>query len=257
MSDILIERFERYFRHPDWNHDVLSRGDRAIACTNLRKALDMLGVHVQVGGADAELFDETLEAAVTRFQQDLRHRVADGQVGPGTRRLIVSNLLGRFDASIFLRLKRPEGYQAPSVFLSYAWQDSSKVDKLEQWLRDNGVRVIRDQTFFKAGSSISENIRRGIAEADMVIAVFSSNSQNRDWPLLERTITEEVERQLGRPMLIYVCLDDTPLPSHDPTRLAIRASAIHLKNVGAQILHALMGAGLEPEKHEYDENKPL
>jgi hypothetical protein len=257
MSDILIKRFERYFRHPDWNHDVLSKGDHATACVNLRTALNMLDVHVEVSVSDAELFDETLEAAVRRFQHDFRHRVADGQVGFGTRHLIVSNLLGRFDASIFLRFRRPEGYQAPSVFLSYAWHDSSKVDKLEQWLRDNGVRVIRDQTFFEAGSSIPENIRRGIAEADKVIAVFSANSQNRNWPLLERTITEEVERQLGKSMLIYVCLDDTLLPSHDPTRLAIRASTIPLKNVGAQILHALTGTGLEPVKHEYDENLPL
>ncbi|MGH7428732.1 MAG: TIR domain-containing protein [Candidatus Methylomirabilaceae bacterium] len=255
MSDILVERFERYFRHPDSNHEVLCLGDRATGCANVRRALDLLGVVHEQGGSDSDLFDEALEGAVRRFQDQFRNRVSDGQVGPGTRRLIVSNLLGRFDASIFLRLKRPQ--LAPSVFLSYTWLDSRKVDKLDQWLRDHGIRVIRDQTSFEAGVSIPENIRRAVAEADKVVAVFSAHSKDRDWPRLEKAIAEEVEHRLGRPVLLYVALDDTPLPSHDPTRLAILAKAKALRQVGAEVLHALTGAGIEPVRVEYDETKPL
>ncbi len=40
MSDLLTERFDRYFRHPNYAHEVLRSGDRAIACENLRAGAD-------------------------------------------------------------------------------------------------------------------------------------------------------------------------------------------------------------------------
>ena len=255
MSDILVDRFERYFRHPDGPHEVLGLGDRGVACMNVRRALGMLGVTDARGASEGETFDEALETAVRAFQDKFRHRVSDGRVGPGTRRLIVSNLLGRFDASIFHRLKRPD--PTPSVFLSYAWKDSSKVDKLGQWLGDHGVRVIRDQTFFKAGESIPANIRRAVAEADKVVVVFSANSRERDWPRLESAVAEELEQRIGGTLLLYLCLDDTKLPAPDPTRLAVRAKDRPLKQVGAELLHALTGAGLEPARIRYDDREPL
>jgi hypothetical protein len=194
---------------------------------------------------------------VKEFQKDFHHRVADGLVGPGTRKLLVTSLLGHYAADIFLRLDQSEIAEAPSVFLSYAWADSAKVDKLDQWLRDRGVRVLRDRDSFTAGWTIPDNIRRGIATADKVVAVFSANSRDRDWPLLERTIAEEIEIRLGRPVLIYLRLDDSPLPAHDLTRLAIAGSRKTLKEIGAEILHALTGSALEPTRHPYDENEPL
>jgi TIR domain len=256
--DILVERFDRYFRHPDLSHDVLRRGDRAIACDNVRRALPLLvDVRIPAGGDDREVFDEGLEAAVEEFQRTYRHRVSDGAVGPGTRKLIVSNLLGRFDASIFRRLCRPEIAETPSVFLSYAWRDSEKVDKLDQWLRDHGVKVLRDQSTFEAGASIPENIRRAVAEADKVVGILSANSRDRDWPRFETTIAEELERRLRMPVLIYVCLDETPLLAHDRTRVAIHAEGKPLKDVGDEILHALTGSRLRRPQVPYDEDAPL
>ena len=257
MSDLLVARFERYFRHPHQSHEVLNTGDCAIACVNLRRALDMLGIPVESDPSDAQLFDKNLEAAVKCFQRTFHHRVSDGRVGPGTRQLIVSSLLTRYSPSIFLRLERPEADQIPSVFLSYAWLDTAKVNKLDQWLRDKGIRVIRDESSFQAGTSIPENIRRAVAEADKVLAIFSANSRDRDWPRLERAIAEDIEHRIGTAVLIYVCLDKTPLPAHDPTRLAIAANIPPLKEVGAKILHALTGDGLQPKRYEYNENEPL
>jgi hypothetical protein len=43
MPDVLVRRFEQYFGHPDNDHDVLNVGDRAVACSRLRQALEMLG----------------------------------------------------------------------------------------------------------------------------------------------------------------------------------------------------------------------
>jgi hypothetical protein len=63
--------------------------------------------------------------------------------------------------------------------------------------------------------------------------------QTRRHPVLERAIAEEVEARIGVPILIYVCLDDTPLPKHDDKRIAIKAKKQPLKVVGGKILHAL------------------
>ena len=256
MQDILLLRFERYFRHSAPSHEVLSLGDSSFACANIRRALDML--HVTVApSSQPQSFDQDLEAAVKHFQEISKHRVADGRVGPGTRELITTKLLIHFDPTIFLRFERPEADQAPTVFLSYAWSDRAKVNQLDQWLRDKGIYVIRDESFFQAGTTIPDNIRRAISRADKVLAVFSVNSRDRDWPRFEREITEELEAKIHQPVLIYLCLDDIPLPAHDSSRLAILAANQPLKDVGAAILHTLTGIGLQPKRYSYNENEPL
>jgi hypothetical protein len=79
MPDVLVRRFEQYFGHPDNDHDVLNVGDRGVACSTLRQALEMLGVDLRSGKpATADTFDETLREAVRIFQSKLR--------SPGLRR---------------------------------------------------------------------------------------------------------------------------------------------------------------------------
>jgi len=259
MDDILIQRFEHYFRHPDWGHDVLRPGDRAIACRNIRAALSWLDPASDdlTSNDDTDFYDESLKMAVKKFQSTYQHRVADGLVGPGTRRLLVSEILHRSGPSIFQRLFRPEQRQLPCVFLSYAQADADRVDKLDQWLRDHGVQVIRDRDYFVAGVSIQENITQAVSVADKIVAVLSHNSRDRDWPLLERAIAEQVESRIGASMLIYLRLDDTSLPAHDSTRLAIPAKGLTLKEIGERILHAVAGTRLTAPYHAYDENEPL
>jgi len=258
MPDVLVKRYEQYFRHPDDDHDVLRVGDRAVACTNVRQALDMLGVDSGSGLAtEVNMYDETLRDAVRTFQVNLGHRVADGLVGPGTRERLVSELFHRFSPSIFARLRRPETWDRPSVFISYASADSETVNKLDQWLRDRGVRVLRDCQFFLAGATIQDNIVRALAHSDKILAVFSRNSRDRDWPRLERALAEQVEARLGVPVLIYLCLDDAALPAHDSTRLAILAKDKTLKEVGAEVLHAVAGVPLEHWQYAYNENELL
>jgi hypothetical protein len=255
----LLRRFERYFRHPDLQHNVLRQGDRAIACRNVRAALSMIDIRsAQTSDtADEELFDETLTRAVRDFQVRYHHRVADGAVGPGTRERLVSELLHRFSPSIFDRLHRTEGGERPSVFISYAWADTERVNKLDQWLRDNGVQVVRDSQFFIAGASIQENIAMALASADKILAVFSRASRDRDWPRLERALAEQVEARLGMPILIYLRIDDAELPAHDPTRLAIVAKDQPLREVGEQVLRAVTGRSMRAPTYAYDENQPL
>src|SRR5260370_19809631 len=108
MTDILFNRFERYFKHPDPDHPVLAIGDRARACRNIRWAIRLLGCKSPTSNDDprsepgAGLFDEGLSNAVQEFQRKFRHRVDDGLVGPGTRRLLVTVLVEKFSPEIFL-----------------------------------------------------------------------------------------------------------------------------------------------------------
>lgn len=126
-----------------------------------------------------------------------------------------------------------------------------------KWLRDHGLRVVRDCQFFVAGTTIQENIVRALAHSDKILAVLSSNSRDRDWPRFERELAEQVEARLGTPVLIYLCLDDVALPSHDSTRLAILAKGKTLKEVGEEILHAVAGVPISQWQYAYDENEQL
>lgn len=259
MTDLAIGRFEYYFRHPDVDHNVLRPEDRAIACGNARMALSWFDISTggQVPWSDRNLFDESLSTAVKEFQIRYNHRAKDGLIGPGTRSLLTAKILDKMGASIFERLHRPEQRSRPSVFLSYAWSDSERVDKLDQWLRDHGVQVIRDRDSFIAGESIQENIARAVSAADKIVAILSRNSRNRDWPHFERTVAEQLESRIGSSVLIYVRLDDTKLPAHDSTRVAISARDVPLKDVGEQLLHAVVGASRAISTYLYDENEPL
>ena len=135
--------------------------------------------------------------------------------------------------------------------------DRERVNKIDQWLRDHGLRVVRDCQFFVAGTTIQENIVRALSHSDKILAVFSSSSRDRDWPRLERELAEQVEAKLGAPVLIYLCLDDAALPVHDSTRLAILVKGKTLKQVGEEILHAVAGVPIPQWQYAYDENEPL
>lgn len=251
-SPALIERFESYFRDSDSSHHALREGDRSIACENIKSALIKLGC-ARVFGKDVELFDEELSSAVRRFQAEVTHNHVDGVVGQGTRAKLVVHLLRARGASAFGELKRTG---MATVFISYAWADAPRVDKVNQWLRDRNVRVIRDVEDFKPGSNIKTNILDSVLSADKVIAVYSANSRVRDWPSFERQITEEVERLLGVPVLVYLCLDESPLMAHDPHRLAIKGQGKPLRQIGAEVLKAL-DMPVESPRYEYNEDDPI
>lgn len=252
-DDILVQKYERYFRDPIIGDGVLRKGAVGIVCNNIRRAIDMLGG--RISDVENDVFDEHLEAAVRSFQRQHHHRVADGAVGPGTRALLAKLLLARFEPDIFLRLVHPEGSSPPTVFISYAWRDSDRVDKIDQWLRDHGVRVLRDRNWFVAGTLIPDNIRNAIVLADKVVAVYSENSRDRDWPRVEIAVAEQFEQRAGYQVLIYLNLDGTQLPTHDPHRIAIIAPGSPLRQVGNELLQAVLGRKAEPPRYDYNEDE--
>ena len=165
VDETLTRRFGPYFRHPDPDHDVLVVGDRAIACKNVRQALTWVGTERHVSG-EPNLYDERLLEAVRRFQQAMGHRSIDGRVGPGTRALLVQQLLQSGGVGRFAELDGSDVKPVPTVFISYAWLDSDRVDKLDQWLQDHGILVLRDSSSFVGGQDIKEAIRTSALKSD-------------------------------------------------------------------------------------------
>jgi TIR domain len=256
-EELLLRRFDRYFAHPDRTPSVLRPKDRGVACANVRRALCILG-HLETtfeDSKDADVFDQELWSAVREFQKARSHTRVDGLVGPITRRLIVSALLENEKAVVFDRLQRPDPVR--EVFISYAWKDGAKVNKLDQWLRDHGIRVIRDQNDFAPGETIADSIREAVAVCDKVFAVFSANSSLREWPMLEAFVAGELESVLGAKLLVYIRLDSTPLPERSAGRLHIDTREQPLRVVGQKLLQAVSGDPANPIGYEYDENLPL
>lgn len=253
-NPMLIKRFEPYFKHPDPNRHVLDRDDRAVACKNAKTVLALLGF-ARAFGDDPQLYDRELSEAVKLFQKKTRHRNIDGVIGPGTRSQLVSKLIEQFGASKFNELDPSD--RIPIVFLSYAWADTPQVDKLDQWLSDHRIHVIRDVRFFKAGSNIEDNIWESVLLVDKVIAVYSRQSKTRDWPTFERQIAEKVEELIRTKVLVYLCLDSTRLNAYDPHRIAIKTRGKTLQQIGLEIQKSLHGPEPEPAQFAYDENAPL
>jgi HEAT repeat protein len=97
-----------------------------------------------------------------------------------------------------------------TVFLSYAWNDQRFVLAVDQWLRNRGMNVLLDYRNFAPGRNINDEILRWIAKAAVIVCFFSRHSRNRPYPKLEREIAHS--RQLkGKAILIYFCLDETPV----------------------------------------------
>ena len=152
MEETLVERFEPYFKHPDAPLRAASRRQSG----RMQKHQESLGLVRSCPrlGDDPELFDQKLSEAVQAYQIKTLPRNSDGRVGPGTPAQLVTTLLERFGASRFADLDNSDVIRIPTGFLSYAWSDSQRVHKLDQWLRDHGVRVIRDRDFFSVGPNI-------------------------------------------------------------------------------------------------------
>jgi hypothetical protein len=247
-----VERFSDYFRDPQVGDRLLSKGHAGTACQNIRHALRALGYKLAPGNS----FDRELEHRILSFQEDHNHNVVDGQVGPGTRRLLTEVILEKIGPAFFERLEAPRRTEQPQVFLSYSWADSTIVDQVDQWLRDQGIRVWRDTRDFLPGKQLPALITETIKQADKVVAVYSQQSRSRDWTAFEIRIAEELERD-GKEVLIYLVLDDTPLPKHDPNRLAVMARGCTLKEVGHKLLHGILGTRPEPPRINIDENAIL
>jgi amidohydrolase family protein len=108
----------------------------------------------------------------------------------GTRKLLADVLDEKVGSHAICALRRTAMTGAPEVFISYAWADATKVNKIDPGL------------------------------------------------------------------LVYLVLDDTPLPKYDPTRIAVTATQKPVKDIGEALLLAITGKIAEPIGIIFYENEP-
>lgn len=140
----------------------------------------------------------------------------------------------------------------PPVFISYAWADQLTALALDQWLRNQGARVLIDRRDFIPGNDIEAEIVRCIKLTGKVVCIYSAQSANRPYPELERRITAALERepreQASRSRrLIYFCIDSTPLPTEALPRLAVSAKELDFESACQELWRSILGAAAPPK----------
>jgi hypothetical protein len=233
--------------------DYLGIPYKGSVCINLRRALKKLDFNPGSGN----VFDEELENAVLEFQKAYNHNNKDGFFGQGTRKLLAEVLMKEYGSSIISEFTDFKKNNPLTLFISYAWQDKDTVNKIDQWLRDNGIKVRRDIYDFIPGKQLPEEIEKTIVESDKVLAVYSISSKDRDWPRFEISVAEKVEKDKRGHFIIYLILDDASLPKHDVNRIAITAKGKKLRVIGEQIIKGMNNNSSEPPRYDYNDDEVL
>lgn len=92
------------------------------------------------------------------------------------------------------------------VFISYNHKDSETVDRIKNYLEENGVDVKIDKEDLSATEKIKDFIVRNFKENDFILFVASNNSLRSGWVGYEQTIATFAEL-LDRMKIINVRLD--------------------------------------------------
>jgi hypothetical protein len=120
-----------------------------------------------------------------------------GQPTPAEIQQICSDVLGA-------RL----GGTTSRIFISYSHADSKFVMKLYKRLQAEDFIVWLDQHEMSAGS-LQNQVRRALAEQDIVIVVLSRNSLKSDWVENELEMAREREKGEQKDVLCPIALDDS------------------------------------------------
>lgn len=113
------------------------------------------------------------------------------------------------------QLQRPPGH----VFISYVREDSARVDRLEQELKNAGIKVWRDKNDIGFGTDWRMEIKNAISEgAFAFLACFSNNSEARETSVQRDELILAAEqmrlRPLGKTWLIPMRFDDCEIPEY-------------------------------------------
>lgn len=96
---------------------------------------------------------------------------------------------------------------SPSFFISYARNRVAEADFVENILRRRNLKVFRDETDFGAGHAIPNSIKEAIFEADIFIALWSSEYACSPWCFDEIEIA--LDRQENNALNIWILRIDT------------------------------------------------
>lgn len=98
------------------------------------------------------------------------------------------------------------------VFLSYASQDQGKAELLVRWLRDRGMEPFWWQDAQQRGNVFVDELERGIARADLFLALLSPHYLTSPWCRHERVLAMQREIDLRRRFLYAIEVTPTSYP---------------------------------------------
>ncbi len=142
----------------------------------------------------------------------------------------------------------------PNVFISYAWVNGDVVLAIDQWLRLKNIKTKLDKRDFFAGSRIRDEIMRVMQECDVTLIFYSEQSKEKPWTQFESELAKDLEmnakiEKRKPPRIIYVVLDDTPLPNiSEKQKLAVMAKGKRFELVCEEIYHHILQLPRSSEK---------
>jgi hypothetical protein len=98
------------------------------------------------------------------------------------------------------------------IFISYAGPDIKAAEMLEEHLRNAGHDIMVDTHNLKPGADFIDFMNEAIANAYMIIILYSKHSEKAKWQNLEikSALWNEVEQSGGH--CIVVPVEDVPIP---------------------------------------------
>lgn len=251
----IVESYCKYF-HGLGEHDAnLCVGTKGVAVMNITRCLHALGLR----GRWSDEYTSEVRDTVATFQKMVKHQNVDGVVGPGTRMKLVTAALQRSEvgAQFFAKLDATWEREFYAAFVSYAWVDTTMLDKICACLEDKGARVLRDKWDFVASGELKDEIRRNIEEADTVLSVVTDESLGRDWVTYENQVAAVVGQWKPEPFCLYLKLTAKPMPAHLASRLYIEGQGRTLEQIGVDVEYAIRRRGKVHGAMEYDPNEIL
>lgn len=199
------QELERYFIDP--RSDILRVGMSGPGCANLKIALNELGY--RRWNREDDTYDSGLAEAVLDFQTARAHPNKDGQVGSGTRGLLVGALVdARFD---FGRLHKVFDYD---VALSFAGEDRPHAEALAASLKAQGIRVFYDAYEDLWGEDLYVHLHEIYnRRARFCVLFVSAHYAAKLWTNHElRAAQERALEQKSAAYILPVRIDETTIP---------------------------------------------
>lgn len=118
--------------------------------------------------------------------------------------------------------RRPTESRTRSYFISYSSNDAEIADHIELLLRRNDRRVLRDETFLRAGDRLPDAVAAMISQCGTFVVINSCSYARSDWCQNELALALDTIKPAR-----VVCLitDDSSLPIRLANSLGIRASS--------------------------------
>lgn len=125
------------------------------------------------------------------------------------------------------QLRTQSPIQLESLFVSYSHLDRSFVDKLCERLKTERIAFFRDSNDLVAGP-LEKQLSRAMRLNPTVVIVLSQNSVASDWVEWEANEARSIEKELGRPVLCPIALDDRWKTATWPGPLKMQMTKYHI-----------------------------